>query len=289
MITDIQKPFFSIRKAKAVEQRYESDLIKISQEIGNIVKTNFDPDNINTTKHIINKLKEYSDKVKTWAKKASNKMIIPLNNQAEEEWKEHSKKMSFLMKQELKKTDVGKLLKEYMDDNVKLITSLPLDAAKRIHKIVQANLYEGRYRAKTIAREILKTEAVSKSLAMTIARTEVSRVATGLVKIRSEAVDINWFVWHSTHDISVRKSHKLMDKVLCEWKNPPSPEELAGEKKSYGKYLPGSIFNCRCRAAPLIRVDDVTWPAKVHIDGKIRLMQRDKFIKIKEGEYKKAA
>jgi uncharacterized protein with gpF-like domain len=67
-----------------------------------------------------------------------------------------------------------------------------------------------------------------------------------------------------------------MEGVLVNWKNPPSPEELAGEP-SVGKYHAGCIWNCRCYPEPIIDLDDVEWPSKVYHDGKIERMSRAKF------------
>lgn len=288
MIIDA-RPYFSIRKAATIEQRYEKDLKKVGSEMGKLANSH-DPNNIESIEDLINELKDYSSKIMDWAKNTANKMLGGLDRQNKKDWESLSSKMSLKMKKELQDADTGKALKRYMDMNVELITSLPLDAAQRLHKIVLSNLYTGKARASRLALEIQKMGDVTKSRASTIARTEVSRAATGLIKVRSESVGLNWFVWRAVHDIRTRKGHKLLDGVLVRWDDPPSPEELAHEKRSYGKYLPGSIFNCRCFAAPLVRVNDVSWPARVYHKGKITRMNREQFLNIKENEkYRKAA
>jgi hypothetical protein len=65
--------------------------------------------------------------------------------------------------------------------------------------------------------------------------------------------------------------------VLVSWRDPPSPEELAGEEKTYGKYHAGEIFNCRCEPLPLIEAEDVSWPHKVYTGGKIRMLGLKEF------------
>lgn len=288
MIIDA-KPYFSIRKAATIEQRYEKDLKKVSSQVGKIVSRS-EPDDIDGMKDLVDTLKDYSSRIKSWSEKVVNKMFGDLDDQNKKEWQSLSNKMSIQMAKKLKDTDIEKAMQKYLDDNVKLITSLPLDAAKELHALIKENIHRGEFRAKGFAREIERIARITGSRASTIARTEVSRVATALVKARAEAVKIDWFVWRSTHDIRVRESHKLMDKVLVRWDDPPSPEELAHEKRSYGAYLPGAIFNCRCFAAPLVRVSDISWPAKVYHKGKITRMNREQFLNIKENEkYRKAA
>jgi uncharacterized protein with gpF-like domain len=128
-----------------------------------------------------------------------------------------------------------------------------------------------------------------------IARTETSKATTGLVMARSSSIGLNWLVWHSTGGIGgdgrTRLAHRKMDGILMRWSDPPNPEALFPEKKvkAYGNYLPGATFNCRCWPAPLIRLDDVSWPAKVYMDGKIKLMNKKQFMEIADQEFLKAA
>jgi len=288
MIIDAKR-FFTIRKGKAIEQRYEKDLRQISSNVGRMA-SGTDPNDIESVEDLVDSLKEYSDRINAWSKKTANRMIENLNRQSEQDWEGYSKRLSIGLKKELKEVDIKKELQAYLDDNVKLITSLPLEASEKLHKILQKNLHTGAKRASALSKEIMKMGKVTESRAMLIARTEVSRVSVGLEKVRAEAVQIDWFVWHATHDIRLRKSHKFMDRVLVRWDDPPSPEELSGEKKSYGKYLPGAIFNCRCFPAPLVRVNDVTWPARVYRNGKIQTMNREQFFNIDGNkDYRKAA
>jgi SPP1 gp7 family putative phage head morphogenesis protein len=172
-----------------------------------------------------------------------------------------------------------------LDDNVELITSLPLEAAQRVHDIVYGNIYTGKKRAETIAKEIYRTGQVTQSRAKLIARTEVSRVSTGLTKVRSEAVGIDFYRWDSTHDIRTRPSHKFMNNIICSLKENPNPEKLSGLGKSYGSYLPGATFNCRCTLLPLVRLSDSQWPAKVFYHGKIQKMNKEQFLNIKGNGY----
>ena len=274
-------------KLTPVEQRYESDLYQVSTEVNKLINA-YDPNELDQMEELIDKLFDYSEKIIDWATNTANKIVGQLDKNSKQEWEKHSKRMSFAMKQELMKADTGTTLKKFMDDNVHLIKSLPSEAAKRIHNIIYKNLYTGELRAAGLVKEIMKTKDITKNRAATIARTEISRASTGLTKARSEAVGIDWFVWHSTKDIRTRKAHKLLDGVLVNYSDPPSPESLIGEK-SYGYYLPGAIFNCRCYAAPLIRIDDVSWPAKLYHNNKIERMTRNKFVELAKGRYKLAA
>lgn len=283
---------------KRIEQKYGNDLFNVSSEVDNIVRSF--TQKLDTSKQIriedvsdlIDALKNYSERISGWAEETAGRMVYSLGSQDLQQWESHAKNMSDLLKKELRRTDTSAILRQYLADNVHLIKSLPLSAAQRVHDMVYRGLTSGR-RPASIAKEIMKTGNVTKSRAMLIARTETGRATTGLIKARAEQIGLNWFVWRVTHDKRLRKSHRMMDGVLCTWGDAPNPEALFPEPKikAYGKYLPGSTFNCRCWAAPLIRASsDVSWPARVHINGRITRMNLKQFLELSGQEfYKKAA
>ena len=295
-----QNRVFNFSLTNRIEQQYERDLNNVSSEVTSMVnsftkKLNLGKEHIEIEDvgDLVEKLQEYSEKISGWAERTANKMVYSLEREDLRQWERHSKQMSILMKKELKQKDINAELKKYMDDNVHLIKSIPTRAAERVHRIVLNNLTTGK-RAESVAKEIMNTGSVSKSQAALIARTETARVTTGLVKVRSESVGLGWYVWKSTRDARVRHAHKMMNNVLCQWGDEPNPEALFPKKgaKPYGDYLPGATFNCRCYPAPLIRVDDINWPAKVFRKGKITLMNKSQFMKITNQEFyknKKAA
>ena len=164
---------------------------------------------------------------------------------------------------------------------------MPLDAARRVHKVVLENTITGRVRAKSLAEEIMSIGNVSRNKANLIARTETSRVSTGITQARSSALGIPWYQWETSEDVRVRHSHYIMDKVLVKWSEPPSPEQLA-RQKSYGHYHAGCTFNCRCYAAPIVDIDDIKFPCKIYHRGMLGTISRSKFEEI-NGLSKQAA
>jgi len=161
-----------------------------------------------------------------------------------------------------------------MNEQVELITSLPLDAAQRVHELAVGSLYTGA-RAKEISTEILKTGDVTRARANLIARTEVGRAATTLTKVRAQHVGSEGYIWVSSHDGDVRPasgtknfakyntlamgSHRALDGTFHRWDDPPvaSPK---GERAHAG-----CIYNCRCWARPVLpgelAVSGVNWHA----------------------------
>lgn len=299
MASDNKNRIFNSTLTKRIEQEYGRDLYNVSRQINKLIKTytsKLKKKEKITQKDVVllrKALKEYSKKVKVWAEKVSSRMVYSLENQDLKQWTQHSKRMTALMKKELTQSDMDEILKGYIKENVKLITSLPLEASQRVYDLVYSNLSTGK-RASTVAKEIMKIGEVTQSRANLIARTETSKTATGLVKARAASIGLNWLIWHSTGgqggDGRTRFAHRKMDGVLMRWSDPPNPEKLFPDKKvkPYGNYLPGSTFNCRCWPAPLIRLEDVSWPAKIYMDGKIKLMNKKQFVEIAEQQFLKA-
>ena len=164
-----------------------------------------------------------------------------------------------------------------IEENANLIKTLPTDVAKKVTKDISDMTLKG-MRASEIAKVIREqTDKHSRASAKLIARTEVSKTTTALTKARCDNLDLHWYVWRTAEDGDrVRKSHRIMEGVLVNWNEPPSPEALAGEK-SVGNYHAGNIWNCRCYPEPLIEIDDISWPHKVYTNGKIQMMGKMQF------------
>ena len=164
-----------------------------------------------------------------------------------------------------------------IEENANLIKTLPTDVAKKVAKDISDMALKG-MRASEIAKVIREqTDKYSRASAKLIARTEVSKTTTALTKARCDNLDLHWYVWRTMEDGDrVRKSHRIMEGVLVNWNEPPSPEALAGEK-SVGNYHAGNIWNCRCYPEPLIEIDDISWPHKVYTNGKIQTMGKMQF------------
>ena len=172
-------------------------------------------------------------------------------------------------------TPVGEAYRQAVERNARLISSLPEDVRAHVNEMISDRVLKG-YRPEDIAglvERFLPEEVKTRS--MLIARTESAKAHTELTRARAQAVRMNWYMWHSTHDSRTRPSHRKMDGVICSWDDPPSPEALNNEK-SYGRYPPGGIWNCRCYPEPInpdmIAAQLGSGPFKVYRDGKIWTM-----------------
>lgn len=125
----------------------------------------------------------------------------------------------------------------------------------------------------------LRFPILLRSRVQLISRTETAKASSALTQARSEDLGLSWYVWRTSHDARVRGSHAHMSDVLCSWTDPPSPEALMGVKSGLGTYAAGSCPNCRCYSEPVLDVDDIRFPAKVHHHGSVTTMGKQAFLK----------
>lgn len=213
---------------------------------------------------------------------AVRRMVTPIAVQNMRTWRMAAKKAtrnSYLYRLLMREINQGLKsdIEIQIEENASLIKTLPTDVAKKVTKDISDMALKG-MRASEIAKVIREqTDKHSRASAKLIARTEVSKTTTALTKARCDNLDLHWYVWRTAEDGDrVRKSHRIMEGVLVNWNEPPSPEALAGEK-SVGNYHAGNIWNCRCYPEPLIEIDDISWPHKVYTNGKIQTMGKMQF------------
>ena len=234
-----------------------------------------------------------TDLFKDYAVAAARRMITGLYVGSKRTWREAAREAMkgreiYEMLQRELEGPVGARVEELINQNAELITSFPLDIAKRANTFVREEAEKGR-RASSIADDLMRQfPDMAESRIQLIARTETSKASTALTRARSEELGTVAYVWRASKDARVRHSHRGMDGVIVLWNDPPSPEEL-DRARSYGRYHAGDTFNCRCYPVPLLRLDRVQWPARVHVNGRIVRMTRTDFESFAGGAYAAAA
>lgn len=165
---------------------------------------------------------------------------------------------------------------ELVQRNASYIKALPDDVSRHITRHVSTQALRGE-RADTLVEHLRsKAPELSEARINLIARTETAKTQAAVTQIRAEQVGVQYYVWQTAEDSRVRSSHRHMQGVICDYRNPPSPEKLRGET-SVGNYGPGEIWNCRCFAAPLIDPEFEKWPKRVVHGGQIVKMSRKQF------------
>lgn len=213
---------------------------------------------------------------------AVKRMVTPIADINAKTWREAARKSTrgrFLYDLLMEELQQGKdvLINDQLLENAALIKTLPNDIAEKVVKDIADEALKGK-RARSIEKIIMQeTDKHSRASARLIARTEVAKTQSALTRVRAQSLDMQWYVWRTALDGNrVRPSHRLMEGVLVNWNDPPSPEALAGEK-SVGNYHAGNIWNCRCFSEVLVDIDDVKWPHKVYRNGQIHMMSKREF------------
>lgn len=231
-----------------------------------------------------------------WAKAVARKMITGLHASNASTWREaasegtEGRKIHSMLSEELGGV-TGHKVRELVNSNAELISSLPIEVSKKVTALVQKLAAKGmRYEAisKLLVEKKLVKKLTQKRITL-IARTETSKASTALTRARAEDLDLNWYVWRTSKDGRVRQSHAHMDRVLVSWSEAPAPEKLIGAKSKLGNYHAGDSPNCRCYAQPVLSLNDVKWPCQVYYAGNIKYMTRLAFEKIAGIEMRKAA
>jgi SPP1 gp7 family putative phage head morphogenesis protein len=122
------------------------------------------------------------------------------------------------------------------------------EAIERLREKTQANAALG-YRSDRLAR-IVKTEfGVSKNKAKMIARQETSLFVSKYREERYTGAGIKQYIWSTSQDQRVRHDHADLNHKIFSWDEPPIVDQSTGKRGN-----PGTDFNCRCLALPLIRL-----------------------------------
>jgi len=188
-------------------------------------------------------LARYADTIRPWAAERAAEMLTASEHQDKRAWTAATRSLGAGIREELKRAPIAQVMSERMATQVKLITSLPTDAATRVQKLTMEALSSGT-RAASIAKEIKRTGEVTEARANLIARTEVSRTSTLLTEARAQSVGSEGYIWRTAGDTDVRDSHRLMEGKFVAWTQPPKLDGLVGHA--------GALPRCRCYPEPVI-------------------------------------
>jgi SPP1 gp7 family putative phage head morphogenesis protein len=229
----------------------------------------------------ISQLPEFMD----LASVVARRMTKQVNIQNAKTWREASARsqrsqMLYRLLQREMQGPVGLRVEAITRENARLISSIPFEVSQRLTFETMRAQQKGS-RPETIAKMMAtRFPELTSGRIHLISRTETAKASTALTEARSEDLDLPWYIWRTSEDQRVRHSHAHMDDVLIRWDDPASPEALVGQKSSLGKYPPGACPFCRCYPEPMLSMDDVSWPHKCYVSGRIQRLTRAQFQKI---------
>ena len=285
-------PENSWEPGRIIEERYNFALRNLFNHFEEIVKAL----SVTDAADILALLRTYTQtkEFASYTQAAASRMITSLAVENAKTWREAAQKsmqgrMIYEAVQKEMSGHVGWKVKGLIEENAKLISTFPDTISKQVNSFISSEALKGR-RSEFIAKDLMKQfPNVTKARIQLIARTETAKAASAIVRTRSENLKLYWYIWRTSHDERVRPSHKLMNKVLIAWNDPPAPEQLLGMKNAPNAYHAGNIYNCRCYSEPLLNLDQIQWPFRVFHNGKINMLTRADFIYMAKGDLSKAA
>lgn len=138
-------------------------------------------------------------------------------------------------------------LHAWVEENVGLISSIPEDALEKMKDIV----YEGYANGKTTTRmveEIRRAYGMSRRRAELIARDQTAKLNGQIQKAQQQDAGITEYIWSTTGDERVRRSHQELNGKKFSWNDPP-------ENSDGRKCHPGQDYQCRCIGRPVFNLN----------------------------------
>jgi SPP1 gp7 family putative phage head morphogenesis protein len=224
--------------------QYERVLRKIAEHIDALTR-GWDWESPEAVATMIDTLERYAVLIGPWAEAVARRMLTDVSTRDVRAWTQLGREMGRALREEIAEAPVGHVMRAALADQVSLITSLPLETAKRVHKLTTEAITTGR-RAADIADEIMRTGAVTKSRATLIARTEVARTSAALTQARAQHIGSESYQWLTANDGRVRPEHRKLNGRVFRWDAPPIAEADGT------RHNPGEYPNCRCVAMPLV-------------------------------------
>lgn len=232
----------AFRRARRIETEYAAKLRRVARFIHELCATHPVTD-LPGALWLRTALEQYADTLTPWAEAVSRTMLTETAARDERSWFRIADRMGRALREEIAATPTGPILRQLMGEQVKLIKSIPLEAAERVHNVALKHLEQG-LRADSLVSEIMKTGQVSRSKAELIAVTETGRANTTLTQARAQRVGSEGYIWRTSKDAAVRPSHREMEGKVVPWNAPPTLDGLTGHA--------GALPRCRCFCEPVI-------------------------------------
>ncbi len=233
---DFRSAASAFKRAAKLVKSYGSRLRRIARHIDNIIR-HYDPATAEGQALMQAGLLHYRAELQPYAEASAEKMVAEVAKANEQDWRKMSAEVGRGIEREVAQAHIAPAMAKLREDQIKLIRSLPTEAAERVNRVVVEGLSKGT-RAETLAKEILETGRVTRARCDTIARTETSRAATTLTQARAEHIGSDGYIWRSSKDGTTRPSHRAMEGKFVRWDSPPTLDGLTGHC--------GCLPRCRC-------------------------------------------
>jgi len=237
------------KPSTAAEKEFYKQLKKVARASGHIVDAHVDGATLTDPKKMQSELERYAKLIEPWARKQSARLLEKVSKSNQWAYKQKSKAIGVALEQNVFASKTGAVALALMEEQVALIQSIPIEAGRRAQKIaIESVLHGTRAQANEDTIEELKKQLglsteVAESRAMLIARTETARANASINQSRAMSAGSTQYIWRTSDDAAVRKSHKQMNGKVINWDSPPV---LSDGMKGHA----GTFPNCRCYAEP---------------------------------------
>lgn len=143
-------------------------------------------------------------------------------------------------------------LEKWVSDNVDLIRSIPEDTLGKMKDIVYDGFASGKTTTR-IVKDIQRAYGVSRRRAELIARDQTAKLNGQIQRAQQMDAGITEYIWCTTGDERVRRSHKELNGKKFSWDDPP-------ENSDGRKCHPGQDYQCRCIGRPVFRRGQISLP-----------------------------
>ena len=233
----------------SVTKKAENDLAiqlkKAARVVGGIIEPHIVGDKIIQQDRMNAALLAYSESLEPWAEVVSANTLNSISQNNRRAWNKASKGISKERRRILDFDPVGALARQLQNEQVALITSLPIEAGLKAQEITIDAAAKGA-RADVTAKKLQRLGEMTENRAILIARTETAKANTAFTIARATDVGATDYFWRTADDADVRTSHAALDGKVFSFSSPPFVSE------SEGYHHPGDIYMCRCWPEPII-------------------------------------
>lgn len=229
----------TFQKSHWIAEKYARQLRDVARQIGRIIESH-NTLTLSGLQAMQQGIEHYTDILRPWALAVGKQVSEKLDAQDLSMWRKQSQLIGQRLRGVIESDPAGQVLRDFLDRQVHYITSLPAEAAQRVHDLSLEARTGGR-RFDEVAAEIARSGEVTASRATLIARTECARTGSLLTETRATAIGATHYKWRTSKDSHVRLSHREMEGKVFEIGNPPLLSDGT-------RTAPGQIYNCRCTA-----------------------------------------
>ncbi len=226
--------------SRAAERAYERTLRSLAGRVSQIL-TSHRPQDAEDI------LRAYAESITPWARQSAANMLDGVARGNLEQFRRISSRMGLDMRMFLEGDPIGQAVAARIEENTRLIRTIPLEAAQRAGELAHEALITG-MRAEDMARELAGIGSVTMSRARCIALTETGKASTALTRARAGAVGSEGYIWRGVRDGSTRPSHGAQEGKYVPWDKPPTLDGMTGHAGEYPY--------CRCYPEPVIPKGD---------------------------------